>query len=424
EWNENYPGYHGLGYYNQTNADRLDKVMAYAEKHKIYINLETYNHGAFSTGIDPEWLQNPYCKTQKGGILQYATDFFSDKRAQVLYLQRMRYTIARWGYSTAIAWWGVITEAEWVEPYSRFLGRKSRYPNSLYSPVPYKTKIHKETYLDWMNDIAKYIKRNNAHPQIVTTHFSNPHNGKEIWAKESMEVPQNNAYTYFQGQFPRKGKYAYSKGVADVMYKYGRMYETYGKPYIISEWGGHPTKNTEGHLKAELHTGIWANYMTTSAGNTGYWWWNLLDGEDLYFNFKAIADFNKGEDRRNKNLKSYRAELHFASNPQGQPNRPLRYGLILSNQSELFAYIYHRKINMEKRSFFVKSSSDARFADSGIGQMDLPFNMKNGNYKLEYWDTFTGKIIKSITVKVSDANKRVRVLNHKVDIAIKMKLMK
>ena len=187
EWNSDYPGYHGVGYYNQRNAARVDRVLQLAEQAGIYVNLETMNHGALSTRIDGDWEQNPICTAQPGGFVRFASDFFVNDRALKSHRNKVRYAIARWGYSTAIAFWGIITESEWVEAYDRGL-YVHKAPTGPFAPDPYRTPECQERLRQWLRDMSRFFKATDAHPHLVSTHFSNPQNGTENWWAKELEI--------------------------------------------------------------------------------------------------------------------------------------------------------------------------------------------------------------------------------------------
>ena len=423
EWNRDHEGYHGIGYYNQANAARLDRILELAEKEGIYLNVETANHGTLSTFIDKQWRYNPLNQTMPDGYLRYATDFFTSRRAMRSHRDKLRYTVARWGYSTAIAWWGVMTEAEWVEPYFRGLhfADPRKIEVASWVPRPYKTRAHQSKLISWLVETDRYIREMDAHPHLVSSHFSNPPNGKELWHRPGGDIVHNNAYTSFTGYW-RKERFQRSKGCADVIYVFCDVYQPYcrTKPLLIGEWAGDPHKNTEAHLTAELHTGIWAIAMTRTGGVTGYWWWNLLDTRNLYPHFKAVAAFMKGEDRRGKDYRSERALLQFVGkgvrNDMGE-----RDGLVLYNKNELFAYIYSRGINRKDNSTVPRGFEDPSFPESGPGKLIAPEDLADGKYTLQYWNTFTGKPIRTDTVTIGGRDRSIPIMSHHVDLALKVK---
>jgi hypothetical protein len=60
---------------------------------------------------DAEWKISPYNKAN-GGPAATPTEFFTSKKAQLRYKDKLRYIIARWGYSTHIAAWELFNEID------------------------------------------------------------------------------------------------------------------------------------------------------------------------------------------------------------------------------------------------------------------------------------------------------------------------
>ncbi len=423
EWNQTTEGYHGLEYYNQSNAARLDRLIELAEKEGVYLCLETINHGMLSSHIDKQWAENPANKeTQPGGYLCYATEYFSSERANEWHRNKMRYTVARWGYSTSIAWWGVVTEAEWVEPYFRSISwvREGTVEWEPWIPRPYKSRGYRAMYQDWISDMAGYMKEVGMHPHMTSVHFSNPYNGLGVWRKPDTDIVHNNAYTMFASWFKTRLHSDRSTGVLDLLRVYGDLYEPYSrkKPLLVGEWGGSPHTNTATHLTAEFHTGMWSMLMSRMSGVTGFWWWSVLDTADLYEGYRPVASFMAGEDRRGKDLVSQSAKFRFTDSSGSRRSR--RHGLTLAGSNELMAYICIEDVNKNESSVVPKGFADGRFPESGPGELTVPRSVAAGIYKVEYWNTFTGKVIESTEVSIG-LKRTIPIISHRVDLAIKMK---
>jgi hypothetical protein len=396
EWTPAYPGYHGLGFYNQGNAQRVDRILELAETHGIYLNLELGNHGAISSKVDSEWKQNPLNSKRSGGFLKRPADALKSERAQALLKQRLRYVAARWGYSPAIAFWGTVTEAEWADAYG----------------------ANRSAYGRWLDGYGELIQDlNAAHPQAVTSHFSYPGRAGSIWSKDHLQITHTNAYDSMHQTYWKRDLFGRGRGIADRLFVYGKGLESYSQPLLVGEWGGNHLRNRTSHLNAELRTGLWASYMTNASGATGFWWWNLVDHKKLYGRFKALSNFAKGEDRRGKRYRSERARLIIKVADDDSGAR----GISLFNASELFAYAYTESVNRYKDSVLASSRTDERLPLVEKSSLLLPDTIENGDYKVEYWDTFTGKVISAKTVKVSDDRRTVDLLPFSADLALKLK---
>jgi hypothetical protein len=111
-----------LGHFDETVARRFDTIFAAAEAHGIYVILT-----AFAVGFTPHdawktWEENPY-SAERGGPAHDPNEFFTLASARAAAERRLRYIVARWGYSTHLLaidllnepeWDGAIPESKWV----------------------------------------------------------------------------------------------------------------------------------------------------------------------------------------------------------------------------------------------------------------------------------------------------------------------
>ncbi|MBL7187773.1 MAG: DUF5060 domain-containing protein [Phycisphaerae bacterium] len=98
----NWEGYGGIGIYNQMIADALDRIFLLAEKNGLRIMLVTEdNNESMQNGENDGWAANPYNRVH-GGPCQAPVDVFSSPEARRYYRNRLRYIVARWGYSTSL----------------------------------------------------------------------------------------------------------------------------------------------------------------------------------------------------------------------------------------------------------------------------------------------------------------------------------
>ena len=102
EWVADWRHYHGLADYNLHHAWKLDYLVALAQAHGLYLHLVLDNHGKASTWCDPEWEYNPY-NVANGGFLASPQEFFRNPIAREIYKKKLRYLVARWGYTTRLA---------------------------------------------------------------------------------------------------------------------------------------------------------------------------------------------------------------------------------------------------------------------------------------------------------------------------------
>ncbi|MEO7768374.1 MAG: DUF5060 domain-containing protein, partial [Ferruginibacter sp.] len=96
EWKNGYNGFSGLKNYKQSSAFYLDWLLDYCRQNNVFVMTTLNNHGQVSSGVNPEWVDNPY-NAVNGGPAVNTWDFFTNATAKNLHKNRLRYTIARYG---------------------------------------------------------------------------------------------------------------------------------------------------------------------------------------------------------------------------------------------------------------------------------------------------------------------------------------
>ncbi|MGM0376834.1 MAG: T9SS type A sorting domain-containing protein [Bacteroidota bacterium] len=98
----NWADYSGAGYYNQMIAETVDRIFFLAEAQNLRIMLVTEdNNEHFDDNSAGGWAGNPYNKIF-GGPCDTPNEIFSLTEARNLYRKRLRYILARWGYSDCL----------------------------------------------------------------------------------------------------------------------------------------------------------------------------------------------------------------------------------------------------------------------------------------------------------------------------------
>ena len=99
--------YAGLGYYNQCIASSFDKILSLCEDYGIRLvltlddNDEHKNELYNGEDTFDSWAYNPY-NSANGGPADSVEEYWSNKEVRKYYKNRLRYIIARWGYSTSL----------------------------------------------------------------------------------------------------------------------------------------------------------------------------------------------------------------------------------------------------------------------------------------------------------------------------------
>jgi hypothetical protein len=95
-------GYNGKLQYNQYIASAMDRVVQLAEQAnlKFILALDDNNELMDATTYD-SWAFHPY-NAKNGGPAASVEDYWKSPEVRTLYKKRLRYIIARWGYSTSL----------------------------------------------------------------------------------------------------------------------------------------------------------------------------------------------------------------------------------------------------------------------------------------------------------------------------------
>ena len=225
---------------NQSAAERLDETVELCERLGIKIMLCI---GAGEARTDG--------------------DFFVSEEARAAHRNRLRYIIARWGYSEAIAMWELFNEIDNIQYRDRN------------HPIPAKNIV------DWHAHMARYIKSIDCYRHIVTTSIS--HRDLDgLNAVADIDINQKHVYNQTT---------VIPKTINDYTQKYG-------KPYIIGEFGYEWdwSKNFDDFadgMDMDFRRGLWYGLFSPTPVTPMSWWWEYFDNRNMLRFFRAPALVNK-----------------------------------------------------------------------------------------------------------------------------------
>jgi hypothetical protein len=252
-----------LGRYDERldRAWQLDQVIEAAAARGIAVMLNLQNHGPFSTS-NSEWPDNPY-NAANGGPLQAPADFITDETARTLFKRRLRYVVARWGYATNLLAWELWNEFNLVFTAGA-------------APIS-----------DWHVEMARELERLDPADHLVTTSTSGTA-VTGVWDLPEIDFTQTHAYAW---------PFFYDYG--DFLPQLFGFAEREGKPHLLGEVGTDfrgPAETLAGDPEAiGFHDALWVGVLGETFGTGMTWWWdNLIDPQDLYFHFGAVARFVEG----------------------------------------------------------------------------------------------------------------------------------
>jgi hypothetical protein len=244
-----------LGWYRQDAAARLDLVLDLAQELGLRYMLCLDTHQDFR---ERGWERNPF-NAVNGGPCAKPADWFTDSTAKNYYKKRLRYTVARWGYSPNVLCWEFGNEIEGWD----------------HSPDTIK--------LPWTNEMAGYLRSLDPFGHLITTSFWTRTGPEDYWKLDNLDVVQTHLYT------------GNDTGVAEQVRDCClHQWQRFDKPHLYGEFGiragaGTPELDPQGWA---IHNGLWAGLFSFAAGGPMPWWHeSYLDKLDLYFHFTALANF-------------------------------------------------------------------------------------------------------------------------------------
>ena len=233
-----------LGQLNLIVAQKWDAIVSAAEQNGVFFQMTLQYHGQYSSNVDPEWNSNPY-NSANGGFLTNSTQFFTNATAKALTKRKLRYEIARWGYSPSIMAWELFNEVQFTD------AAQAGQWNVIGA---------------WHDEMAQFIRSQDVYQHLITT--SSDVN-QPIW---------NQCDYYTHHDYP-----------ADLI---SALRDPIGvpaglpvKPIFGAESGSDPS------FFYGLHGPIWAGLMGGQSGGAQPWYWDRIEAESGYKLMRPLRDF-------------------------------------------------------------------------------------------------------------------------------------
>ncbi len=229
--------------FNASAMQRMDELVELAATTDTYFMLVIDPHGSL---LGPGWEQNPYNR-RNGGPCATAADFFTSPEARARYQDRLRYLVARWGYSPHLAMWELFNEVD----------------NAMYGQVG--ARIPDDTVTAWHAEMSAALKRLDPYERAVTTSVSH-RDVAGLDAVPALDLNQRHIY----------------KDTDAIPATLRQYVAATGKPYAIGEyayeWDWTKDFNDfAGQMDEDFQNGLWLGLFSPTPILPMTWWWEFFD---------------------------------------------------------------------------------------------------------------------------------------------------
>ncbi|MEP7284382.1 MAG: DUF5060 domain-containing protein [Chloroflexota bacterium] len=242
----------------QDDSWRLDAILQTAEQQGIALQIVLVWSQGYSTyaglpvnapsspsrpDITADWANNPY-NSAVGGPLNNPGAFFSTDAGRALFKRRLRYTVARWGYSTSIFAWEMIDQLD-----------------RAITPSP-------DAASDWLKDTVNYLHDLDPYKHPITA-------GLRDSTKTSLldRAVLDFKETRFYQRRPVEQAVDQVSGTLNVL---NPLIGTADRPVMLNEFSLNPWFEPTADDPTGIHVRetMWATALSGAAGSGASWWWD------------------------------------------------------------------------------------------------------------------------------------------------------
>lgn len=369
-----YTPYIKFGHFDLENAWRLDYVMAKAEHLGIRAMLCVNTHSSLITVQKYRGLfEDLTLHHTHGGVLKSPKEFWTNDAANKEFRNRLRYIVARYGYSPSVFAWELWNEVDLTDNYDF------------------------ETVSRWHTETIKFLRGIDPWQHLVTT--SNAKYRNPLPAAESLDLYQDHTY-----QWKDDGAYGDQRAERRTMpYIYGE----FGIPY--SSVGGATIQAQQLDPAAlHLHNAVFASVGQAQSGTPMAWfWYNYLTPKQHYPIYKSFAGWIDGFDFIKQNA------APFADEEARTDSAELKVSGV-RGQTQTLIWVWNRQHNYEH----VRTS---KVAPVGGATLELS-KLSAGDWSVEFYDTGAPRTIKTDPAKVGvDGQLKIPLPLIATDLALRLR---
>jgi len=258
------------GRYDLGRAWQLDRIVRRAEQRGVYLMLCFENFHDIKEKLSPYWRRG----AGKPGCITKPEEYFTAAAARNAFKNRLRYAIARWGHSRAVAAWEFFNEMEYV----------------VLGPLELDAAVRDKYFKPWLTEMAAHVRTWDAHGHLLTNSLATDRIWDGMNRMKWLDLAQHHVYL---NEWDRDSA---GKALDSLS-----LISGYKKPYLLGEFGGAAagvygaTKNVVNERDkggVHLHNAIWAGALSGSCATPLMWWWDeYVRPNKLYYHYAALSKF-------------------------------------------------------------------------------------------------------------------------------------
>jgi len=332
--------------YNQAAGARLDAIVAEAERLGLKIILCIEQHGNLQAkgGEIGRWDEHPY-NAANGGPCRTVREFFSKADARRLFENRLRYLVARYGYSTAIMAWELFNEVEYV------------------GFAQWNFQDHQRLVAEWHLRMATVLRKLDPFNHLIAT---SSHIPLQLQLAEQQAIDFLQVHAYAQGD------------VADAINaRLSNIPPAVKLPVVVAEFGLHDGMAGDSYVTR----GTFAALLCGRGGGALPWLQDETDVAPHYEQLAAAARFFGDIVWRKQAFKQVKLQAH-ASLRKERKELPECKVLALRGRELIIIMVYRAAAN---------TPGEAPTA-AMRGTVRVP-KARSGEYAVEVWNARAGKVV-------------------------------
>lgn len=252
----------GWQYWGQQQAAQMDALMEGAKTNNIYVQLCLFHHGEINTTINSTWGESPY-NSVNGGPCNSVTEWFTNAIAVAKQQNRVRYCIARWGYSPNVLAWEMFNEVDWADNYTN--------------------PTQNTAIAIWLNNMATFIKGKDGNKHLVTNSWATAPRAMQT-VMTNTNVDFNQFHLYYSGT-----------DIANELATQTKYTKTAtNKPFVVGEFGldAGVSPAVADPTGVHLQQTLWATAAAGAPCAGMVWYWHdYVESKNLYSKFAGIKAF-------------------------------------------------------------------------------------------------------------------------------------